>query len=86
MMEMQDTINALQREIALIRGATTGQKPQPINTPPPDSPVMFTRLDSDRNAKVMKKAVNEKRLSVSKYQVSQIVKFYFFNISTVKCI
>ena len=30
---------------------------------------MFTRLDSERNAKVMKKAVNERRLHSEKYKV-----------------
>ena len=33
------------------------------------TPIMFTRLDSERNAKVMKRAVNEERLPVEKYQV-----------------
>ena len=76
MMEMQDTINALQREISMIGGNTKIQQPQ-RTTPPPDSPVMFTRLDSERNAKVMKKAVNEKRLSVTSYHVSQQLLFMF---------
>ena len=35
-----------------------------------ETPIMFTRLDSERNAKVMKRAVNEERLPVEKYQVS----------------
>lgn len=31
---------------------------------------MFTRLDSERNAKIMKRAVNEKRLDPAKYEVT----------------
>ena len=30
---------------------------------------MFTRLDSERNAKIMKRAVNERRLSQDAYEV-----------------
>ena len=37
---------------------------------------MFTRLDSERNAKVMKKAVNERRLHSEKYKVSKLSGHY----------
>ena len=35
----------------------------------PESAIMFTRLDSQRNAKVMKRAVNEQKLEYDKYKV-----------------
>ena len=34
---------------------------------------MFTRLDSDRNAKIMKKAVVEEKLDPGSYKVSGII-------------
>ena len=36
---------------------------------PADTPIMFTRLDSERNAKVMKRALSEERLDQNKYEV-----------------
>ena len=33
---------------------------------------MFTRLDSDRNAKIMKKAVVEEKLDPGSYKVSEM--------------
>ena len=35
-----------------------------------ESAVMFTRLDSERNAKIMKKAVNDSKLDPGRYKVS----------------
>ena len=35
-----------------------------------ESAVMFTRLDSERNAKIMKKAVVDEKLDPSSYKVS----------------
>ena len=40
---------------------------------PDDAPIMFTRLDSERNAKVMKRALNERRLSQETYKVRNII-------------
>ena len=40
---------------------------------PDDAPIMFTRLDSERNAKVMKRALNERRLSQETYEVRNII-------------
>lgn len=31
---------------------------------------MFTRLDSDRNSKIMKRAVNDEKLDVDRYKVT----------------
>ncbi|KAK2167423.1 hypothetical protein LSH36_28g08067 [Paralvinella palmiformis] len=69
MMEMQDTINNLKRELSVMsrqqQQQQEQQQPQPF-----EGPVMFTRLDSERNAKIMKRAVNEKRLDPAKYEVT----------------
>jgi hypothetical protein len=67
MMEMQDTINGLRREISNI-GVET-RSPSTTQLQPVGSPIMFTRLDSERNAKVMKKAVMSKKMETKKYQV-----------------
>ena len=90
-MEMQDTINALQRELAAL-----GEK-QPLipevkikqhqNSKEignvriyriynnvtflqsaKDTPIMFSRLDSERNAKVMKRALNDERIDEGRYK------------------
>ena len=37
-------------------------------TPSPDQSLMFTRLDLERNAKIMKKAVMDQRLDAKKIQ------------------
>ncbi|XP_076439302.1 uncharacterized protein LOC143278152 isoform X3 [Babylonia areolata] len=71
MMEMQDTINELQRELSAIGKAAT--KPRSASaslsaTPSPDQSLLFTRLDLERNAKMMKKAVLDQRLDADKYK------------------
>ena len=38
-----------------------------------ESAVMFTRLDSERNAKIMKKAVNDSKLDPGRYKVSNSI-------------
>lgn len=72
MMEMQDTINELQRELSTLGKA---KKPRSaassalgVKTPSPDQSLMFTRLDLERNAKIMKKAVMDQRLDVDRYK------------------
>ncbi|XP_061170471.1 myosin-10-like isoform X3 [Saccostrea echinata] len=70
MMEMQDTINELQRELNAL-GRVSGQERPPsdgVQQAPPESAIMFTRLDSERNAKIMKRAVNDEKLDVNKYK------------------
>ncbi|KAL8591259.1 hypothetical protein ACOMHN_017583 [Nucella lapillus] len=74
MMEMQDTINDLQRELSAIGKAS--KKPRSpasashlsAKTPSPDQSLMFTRLDLERNAKIMKKAVLDQKLDAGKYK------------------
>ena len=97
MMEMQDTINALQRELSSMQNAQPQPTPQQVYSTktavssndhcncvkirlnrnvfqiPGDAPIMFTRLDSERNAKVMKRALNERRLSQETYEVRNAV-------------
>ncbi|ESO89706.1 hypothetical protein LOTGIDRAFT_234110 [Lottia gigantea] len=81
MMGMQETINGLQRELS-----TLGKAPRsrsitpsfPLNqAPSPDTSIMFTRLDAERNAKIMKKAVNDEKLDQNIYKeaVSQMDKY-----------
>ncbi|CAH1790319.1 unnamed protein product [Owenia fusiformis] len=59
MMEMQDTINQLQREISTIDKERQDQKEA---TSSPEPSIMFTRLDVERNTKVIKRAGDEGRL------------------------
>ena len=40
-----------------------------LKSPSPETSVMFTRLDSERNAKIMKKAVMDDKLNAEKYKV-----------------
>ncbi|XP_041355859.1 GRIP and coiled-coil domain-containing protein 2-like isoform X3 [Gigantopelta aegis] len=72
MMEMQDTINELQRELSALgskRRVRSGTPSQRVKKPPsPETSVMFTRLDSDRNAKIMKRAVMDNRLPPHTYK------------------
>ncbi|XP_048750682.2 myosin heavy chain, striated muscle-like isoform X3 [Ostrea edulis] len=70
MMEMQDTINDLQRELNALGRASGRDRPpsEGVQQPPPESAIMFTRLDSERNAKIMKRAVNDERLDTNKYK------------------
>merc|ERR1719422_3014613 len=74
MMEMQDTINELQRELSALgktakrnKSSLSSRGMQP-KTPSPETSVMFTRLDSERNAKILKKAVMEEKLNAEKYK------------------
>ncbi|GFR68389.1 centrosome-associated protein CEP250-like isoform X1 [Elysia marginata] len=77
MMEMQDTINGLQRELSAL-GKTAKQSKSRLSSargsavhhksPSPETSVMFTRLDSERNAKIMKKAVMDEKLNAEKYK------------------
>ena len=41
----------------------------------PESAIMFTRLDSERNAKIMKKAVYEEKLNANRYKVMHSLVF-----------
>ncbi|XP_067653461.1 putative leucine-rich repeat-containing protein DDB_G0290503 [Haliotis asinina] len=75
MMEMQDTINDLQRELSTLgksakrsRSATPVLAQRQQQIPSPETSVMFTRLDSERNAKIMKKAVLDDRLGAERYK------------------
>lgn len=60
MMEMQDTITNLRRELASFTKqssrASSGRKEE-------SPPLMFTRLDAEQNTRVLKRALNERRLS-----------------------
>nr|XP_022306043.1 uncharacterized protein LOC111112655 isoform X13 [Crassostrea virginica] len=71
MMEMQDTINELQRELTALGKAAGQDRPSSEGAgqqAAPESAIMFTRLDSERNAKIMKRAVNDERLDTNKYK------------------
>ncbi|XP_063437052.1 uncharacterized protein LOC134718457 isoform X3 [Mytilus trossulus] len=71
MMEMQDTINELQRELGnLGRSASRIRQSSDLATPQgvAESAIMFTRLDSERNAKIMKRAVNDEKLDPDQYK------------------
>ncbi|KAL3884703.1 hypothetical protein ACJMK2_024815 [Sinanodonta woodiana] len=73
MMEMQDTINELQRELSTLGKSARRPTSDMTSTPgtgqqQSESGVMFTRLDSDRNAKIMKKAVMDQKLNPDKYK------------------
>ncbi|XP_060075166.1 uncharacterized protein LOC132554861 [Ylistrum balloti] len=71
MMEMQDTINDLQRELSNLGRSSSRLRPQSDTTSPhgtTDSAIMFTRLDSERNAKIMKRAVNDQKMNTEKYK------------------
>eukprot|EP00058_Branchiostoma_floridae_P020035 XP_002605525.1 hypothetical protein BRAFLDRAFT_104092 [Branchiostoma floridae] len=91
MMEMQDVIQQLQRDVhqgsgvkvdlALSSPAVLGPQPSPVKYNVPETPaeqthpqpvvesaIMFSRLDSDRNAKSLKRAVNSGRLSPDVYE------------------
>lgn len=63
MTDMQDTITQLRNQLAelrSIRSASSGRA---------SSSIMFTRLDAERNGKILKRAVNERRLSDSSFSV-----------------
>lgn len=71
MMEMQDTINELQRELGnLGRSGSHIRQNSDLATPQgqAESAIMFTRLDSERNAKIMKRAVNDQKLDPDQYK------------------
>ncbi|XP_059162688.1 uncharacterized protein LOC131946064 isoform X2 [Physella acuta] len=77
MMEMQETINDLQRELSSLEKSPMRTKSALSNgrganvyhkSPSPEASVMFTRLDSERNAKIMKKAVMTDKLDPEKYK------------------
>ncbi|RUS70177.1 hypothetical protein EGW08_022061, partial [Elysia chlorotica] len=77
MMEMQDTINELQRELSALGKNAKQSKSRlssargsavHVKSPSPETSVMFTRLDSERNAKIMKKAVMDEKLDTEKYK------------------
>ncbi|XP_013417598.1 nuclear mitotic apparatus protein 1 isoform X2 [Lingula anatina] len=69
MMGMQDTIKELEKELSGLR-KSLAQSPGQYSTQleHPDSAVMFTRLDSDRNSRAMKSAVNDSKLSPDLYK------------------
>ncbi|XP_074660248.1 uncharacterized protein LOC141912760 isoform X5 [Tubulanus polymorphus] len=60
-MEMQETINRLKLELTDLH-----KRQEPVHVPD-EEPVMFTRLDYERNAKTMKRAVVDKKLEPEKY-------------------
>uniref|UniRef100_A0A2C9L7J5 Uncharacterized protein n=1 Tax=Biomphalaria glabrata TaxID=6526 RepID=A0A2C9L7J5_BIOGL len=77
MMELQETINDLQRELSSLGKAplrtksdlSSGRGTAVIHkSPSPESSVLFTRLDSERNAKIMRKAVIEDKLNPERYK------------------
>ncbi|CAH1252150.1 Hypp9224 [Branchiostoma lanceolatum] len=89
MMEMQDVIQQLQRDVNqgagvkvdLTSPTVLGPQPSPVKYNVPETPteqthpqpvvesaIMFSRLDSERNAKSLKKAVNSGRLSPDVYE------------------
>ncbi|CAG5122145.1 unnamed protein product, partial [Candidula unifasciata] len=75
MQEMQDTILELQKELSSAGKINIKSKsalPENIEvqqqSPSPETSVLFTRLDSERNAKIMKKAVMEEKLDPEKYK------------------
>ncbi|KAI8500649.1 hypothetical protein Bbelb_214670 [Branchiostoma belcheri] len=90
MMEMQDVIQQLQRDVGQGSGVkvdlapsplVVGPQPSPEKYPAPGTPteqshpqpvvesaIMFSRLDSERNAKSLKRAVNSGRLSPDVYE------------------
>ncbi|XP_060555548.1 uncharacterized protein LOC132716319 isoform X1 [Ruditapes philippinarum] len=75
MMEMQDTINQLQRELSALGKQTRRPVSASASTAGiqnTDSAIMFTRLDSERNAKIMKKAVNERKLDANRYKEAMV--------------
>ncbi|BFZ26103.1 hypothetical protein BsWGS_29142 [Bradybaena similaris] len=77
MQEMQNTIIKLQKELSSAGNINVQPKsavPENIEdavqeqSPSPETSVLFTRLDSERNAKIMKKAVMEDKLDPEKYK------------------
>ncbi|CAD5118521.1 DgyrCDS7214 [Dimorphilus gyrociliatus] len=60
MMEMQDTITNLRRDLAV---ATKTQGRINSGRKEESPPLMFTRLDAEQNTRVLKRALNERRLS-----------------------
>ncbi|CAL1539571.1 unnamed protein product, partial [Lymnaea stagnalis] len=76
MKEMQQTINDLQRELVSLdksplrtKSAQSTSRAAGVHhkSPSPEASVMFTRLDSERNSKIMKKAVMDDKLDPEKY-------------------
>lgn len=63
MTDMQDTITQLRNQIAELRNT------RPSSSARTSSSILFTRLDADRNAKILKRAVNERRLSDDSFSV-----------------
>lgn len=83
MMEMQDTINQLQRELSALGKQTRRPLSESVSTAGAqnnDSAIMFTRLDSERNAKIMKKAVNEKKLDPNRYKEAVVQMDEYVNL------
>ena len=84
-MEMQDTIKDLRRELLASREAQQRhlEAEQETTEGPilPDSTVLFTRLDSERNAKAMKKAMVEKKLDPDVYNVGIFVLSFRFKFA-----
>ena len=66
-MEMQDTINGLNQEINNLKKQLAKKTVSVVNMM--DTPLMFTRLDYERNTKILKRAVNEKRIPHDTYVV-----------------
>lgn len=65
MMEMEEKITSLQQQLELtrkIQGISLEKNPQD------EPPVMFTRLDLERNAKIMTRAVSSQHISDQKYK------------------
>ncbi|XP_053387320.1 uncharacterized protein LOC123542904 [Mercenaria mercenaria] len=83
MMEMQDTINQLQRELSALGKQTRRPMSESVSAAGAqnaDSAIMFTRLDSERNAKIMKKAVNERKLDPNRYKEAMVQMDEYVNL------
>lgn len=63
MTDMQDTITQLRNQLAELKNT------RPPSSARTSSSIMFTRLDAERNSKILKRAVNERRLSDDSFSV-----------------
>ncbi|KAF6018308.1 hypothetical protein EB796_023394 [Bugula neritina] len=65
-MELQDTVAELRRELAIVKEqAETRESAEQASDQ--ESSIMFTRLDAERNAKNLKRAVNNNKLTEEQY-------------------
>ncbi|XP_067942045.1 myosin-11-like [Watersipora subatra] len=66
-MELQDTVAGLTRELALVKEQAEEREEEQSDQ---ESAIMFTRLDAERNAKNLKRALNNNKLTEDKYQAA----------------